>query len=131
MSRANPTMPTIRRIFYLAMAAIFFGLGVLGVLLPLIPATPFLLLTSYFLARASPRLNAVLLNSRLFGPLLHDWQVRGGVRPDVRLKAITIVIVAVLITLFLIDFAPIQSALVSTVALIGVIVILQLPRAKM
>ena len=76
-------------------AAAFFAVGVLGVFLPVLPATPFLLLTSYFLVRSSPRLNAALLRSRFFGPILKDWQVHGGVRRDVKIQAIVIVVIAV------------------------------------
>ena len=81
------------RLLHIALAGFFFLLGGLGAVLPGLPATPFLLLTSYFLARSSPRWNAILLRSRFVGPLLVDWQQRGGVRLHVKVKATLIVVV--------------------------------------
>jgi uncharacterized membrane protein YbaN (DUF454 family) len=87
----------------MALAGLFFVLGALGAVLPVLPTTPFLLLTSYFLARSSPRLNRWLLASRFFGPILRDWQQLGGVRPDVKVKAVMIVLLAVSLSLWLTD----------------------------
>ncbi|MEX0794936.1 MAG: YbaN family protein, partial [Pirellulaceae bacterium] len=70
-----------RRVMYLALAAVFFVLGFLGALLPILPTTPFLLLTSYLLVRSFPALNDKLLHAPLVGEILRDWQVRRGVRP--------------------------------------------------
>ena len=63
-----------RRIALLTLGGLFFCLGVLGAFLPGLPATPFLMLTSYFLIRSSPRWNDKLLQSRVFGSILSDWQ---------------------------------------------------------
>ena len=84
-----------KRLLYLTLAGVFFTLGALGAVIPGLPATPFLLLTSYFLLRSSPEQNDRLLKSRLVGPLLADWQERGGVRASVKWKAIIIVLVAI------------------------------------
>ena len=120
----------LRRTAYLAFAALFFVLGMLGAVLPGIPATPFLLLTSYFLVRSSPRLNEALLRSRLFGPILTDWQIHGGVRHDVKIKAIVFVVLAVALTIYLSANSLLMTVATSTLAAIGITVIVKLPRAK-
>jgi hypothetical protein len=53
---------------------LFLGLGGLGVVLPLLPTTPFVLLAAGCFARSSPRLHRWLLDSQLFGPILRDWE---------------------------------------------------------
>ncbi|MGH9673009.1 MAG: YbaN family protein, partial [Bryobacteraceae bacterium] len=58
----------------LLLAAVSFALAALGVFLPGLPSTPFLLVTSYFLVRSSPSLHARLRRSRRFGPLLDNWE---------------------------------------------------------
>lgn len=49
------------------------GLGALGVLLPLLPATPFLLVAAACFARSSPRSREWLLRTRWLGPVLDDY----------------------------------------------------------
>ncbi len=119
----------LRRVVYLAAAGGFFLLGVAGAVLPGLPATPFLLLTSYFLIRSSPRLNQRLLNSRVFGPILVDWQVHGGVRPHVKVKAIAVVIITVAVSVCVSGYSVIFASVVCGLAMVGVAVILWLPVA--
>ena len=119
-----------KKLVLLSFAGVFFALGVLGAFLPVLPATPFLLLTSYFLVRSSPRLNAALLRSRLFGPILIDWQVHGGVRPDVKVKAIVVVAIAVMLTIFLNGYTLLPTLTVILLAAIGITVILRLPSTR-
>ena len=114
----------------MVLGGLFLILGVLGIVLPGLPTTPFLLLTSYFLVRSSPGLNARLLRSRLFGPILIDWQVHGGIRPHVRLKAIGTVLLAVALTLFLTQSSSAISLGILVAASIGMLVILRLPTAR-
>ena len=54
-------------------------LGVIGIFLPLLPTTPFVLLAAWCFARGSARCEAWLLNHRLFGPIVRDWRVRRAV----------------------------------------------------
>src|SRR5947207_1871164 len=84
-------VPGLRRLLYVAAGSFFVFLAVLGALLPVLPTTPFLLLASYFFLHSSPRLNAWLLRSRLFGPLLRDWQEHRAVRPRVKVTALSII----------------------------------------
>ncbi len=55
------------------------GLGVLGAFLPLLPTTPFLLVAAWAFGRSSKRLRLWLYESRLFGPLLQNWQKHGAI----------------------------------------------------
>lgn len=50
------------------------GSGVAGIVLPLVPTTPFLLLAAFCFARGSKRLHAWLLSHRVFGPPIVRWQ---------------------------------------------------------
>jgi uncharacterized membrane protein YbaN (DUF454 family) len=118
-----------KRIVYLGMAGVFFLAGVLGALLPLLPATPFLLLASFFLSKSSPRLNRALLGSRIFGSILRDWHEHGGIRGSVRIKAVAAVVLVVSVTLFVSELS--RAAMISLVflALVGILVVLKLPSA--
>jgi uncharacterized membrane protein YbaN (DUF454 family) len=123
-------VPPIKRAIFLALAAGFFALGALGAVLPGLPTTPFLLLTSYFLVRSSPRLNAALLRSPLFGPMLRDWQERRGVRRAVKIQALALIVVFVGLAVFV--TAMPAAARVATVALglVGIAVVVRLPEVS-
>lgn len=61
-----------------ALAYLFIGLALLGVVLPGLPTTEFVLLAAWAAAKGSPRLSAWLENHRLLGPSLRNWR-NGGV----------------------------------------------------
>ncbi len=67
-------LPRVARWLLLAFAGLCLVLAVIGVILPGMPATVFLLMAAWAAARSSPRLHAWLLGHRLFGPMLRDWE---------------------------------------------------------
>lgn len=115
-----------RRVFLLVLAGVFFVLAILGVALPGLPTTPFLLLTSWCLLRSSPRLHARLRASPLFGPLLHDWAVHHGVRMSVKVTALTLMVGIGCTSIFLLEAALPWRIALGAVLLVGAVVVLRL-----
>lgn len=74
---------------YRLLGLIFLGVGALGALLPLLPATPFVLLSAACFARSSERWHRRLLASDTFGPMIRNWEQRRCI--SCRVKAIAIV----------------------------------------
>ncbi|PHV10009.1 YbaN family protein [Chitinimonas sp. BJB300] len=60
--------------FYLVLAVVSLCLAVLGLLLPGLPCTEFVLLAAWAAAKSSPRLHTWLVNHPRFGPMLHNWR---------------------------------------------------------
>ena len=117
------------RPIFLTAAGISFALGVLGVILPGLPATPFLLITSWLLAKSSPRLQTRLLRSRWLGPVLRDWRDQGGVRPQVKVRAMLVVALSVAASWTLAGLTLEQGLALVALACVGVFVIARLPTA--
>ncbi len=61
------------RVFYFSLGWLFFALGAIGALLPVIPTTPFMLLALWAFSQSSERFHNWLYNHRFFGPPLQKW----------------------------------------------------------
>ncbi|WP_018624213.1 YbaN family protein [Kangiella aquimarina] len=68
-----------RQLFYRTLAVLATGLGMVGVILPLLPTTPFLIVAVWAAGKSSPRLEFWLLEHPQFGPLLKGWRDRGAI----------------------------------------------------
>ena len=61
------------KIIFITLALFSLATGLLGIILPVLPTTPFLLLTGYFLARSSDKLNDMFTSSRLYKKYLKEF----------------------------------------------------------
>lgn len=105
-------------------------LGLIGVVLPGLPTTPFVLLAAACYAKASPRLHAWLLNHRLTGPMLRDWERHRSLTR--RTKTIAVVSMLVMVSFSIWSFRHRWIAQVVLVVLgaIGAWVVLRIPTRK-
>lgn len=64
---------------YLIAGFVSLALGTLGLLLPILPTVPFVILAAFCFARSSPALERRLVEHRTFGPHIHSWRSRGAI----------------------------------------------------
>lgn len=83
----NPLGSTARLIL-IAAGSISLGLGVLGIFLPVLPTTPFLLLASFCFMRSSPRIHSWLINHRVLGEYLYFYTKHKAIRKRTRIIAL-------------------------------------------
>jgi uncharacterized membrane protein YbaN (DUF454 family) len=92
------------RAAYLSAGFVFLGIGVLGVVLPVLPTTPFVLLAAACFARSSDRFHQWLLDHRYFGPLVREWRQYRSI--PYRTKVFAIVMMAATLTVSIVFFVP-------------------------
>lgn len=82
-----------KKIFLKGIGLVFVGLAILGVVLPILPTTPFLLVAAACFAKSSPRMQKKLLANKTFGPLIYEWQQHRCIpRKAKRISLLTIIL---------------------------------------
>lgn len=76
------------RAIYLTLGITMLILGFVGMLLPIMPTTIFLILAAWFFGRSSPRLEAWLLNHPRFGQTLRNWRDEGAIPAGIKAVAV-------------------------------------------
>ena len=121
----------MKRILYIAAGLLCVGLGTLGVVVPGLPTTPFLLLASWLFYRSSPRLQQWLLASWL-GKYIRSYHRRSGMTATQKAGAVGVMVVMVaLSTLFFIPAGSVARIIVPIAGAVGALtVIFAVPNAK-
>ncbi|MEL6754230.1 MAG: YbaN family protein [Pseudomonadota bacterium] len=82
--------PAPVRWLWIAFGMASVGAAIIGIALPLVPTTPFLLLAAFAFARSSPRLHAWLLGHKRFGPLITNWNEHGAISRRTKLVSVSV-----------------------------------------
>ncbi|WJY14020.1 DUF454 family protein [Pectobacteriaceae bacterium CE90] len=101
-------------------------LAAFGVILPLLPTTPFLLLAAWCFARSSPRFHHWLLYRSLFGGYLRHWQQHRALPPRVKGKAIAVIIATFVLSLWMVEITWVRGLLLAILAVL-LVFMLRLP----
>lgn len=115
------------RLWFLAAGHISLVLAVLGVVLPLLPTTPFLLLAAGCYARGSVRFYNWLLNTRSFGEMIRNWRLHRSVALRHKLMGIGVIIVSIGTTVLFFTPHPAGKVALSGLGLGWIAVMLRLP----
>lgn len=76
------------RLIYLGLGWLFFGLGVIGAFLPVVPTTPFMILALWAFSNSSEKLRGWLYNHPVFGPPLQRWQDHGVISGRAKMASV-------------------------------------------
>ena len=98
-SPAPRPLPWPVRWLLLAFAVLCLALGIVGIVVPGLPTTVFILMAAWAAARSSPRLYRWLWNHRLFGPLLRNWAQGGKVSRRAKWSAAIVMAISAAILL--------------------------------
>ena len=89
-----PRSPWVRHLLTAA-GVVCIALALIGIVLPLLPTTPFLLLAAACFARSSPRLDDWLHHNRLFGPYLRAYRAGHGIPLRAKISIIALLWISI------------------------------------
>ena len=92
-----------KRFLYLVLGWLSIGLAIVGVLLPVLPTAPFLILAVWAFGRSSPALAEKIRSHKTFGPVIRQWQDHGLI--PVKAKIAAVVMMSITGT-FLLLYSP-------------------------
>ncbi|WGV99473.1 YbaN family protein [Vibrio sp. YMD68] len=101
----------IRRIFLNIVGGLSLFLGLLGILLPLLPTTPFVLLASACFMRSSPRFHQWLHGHPTLGPILTHWHQHRGVTLKVKQRGAVMIVLSFSFSIWVIPHVWLNAAL--------------------
>tara|TARA_B100000945_G_C20425966_1_gene620503 strand:+ start:5219 stop:5596 length:378 start_codon:yes stop_codon:yes gene_type:complete len=86
------TIFMIKKYFYITLGCSCIALGYIGIIIPGIPTTPFLLLSLWFFSRSSKSYKMWLLNHKLFGAIIKNWYLHRSIDNKSKVIAILLII---------------------------------------
>ena len=81
-----------KRALWLVLGLLSTACGIAGIVLPLVPTTPFLLVAAYAFARSSPRLHAWLVLHPRLGPPIRHWRAHGAISRPAKRTAVVVMV---------------------------------------
>ncbi len=93
---------TLKNQLLILLGWVFIVLGIIGIVLPILPTTPFLIVALALFSNSSPRFHRMLLNNGWFGPILKQWEENRTISRKTKYKAMVMIlsVVAISITIF-------------------------------
>ncbi|NMC69028.1 MAG: DUF454 domain-containing protein [Myxococcales bacterium] len=102
------------RLLWNALGFLFVGLGLVGVPLPVLPTTPFLLLAAACFLRGSRRMYAWMYTNRWFGRYLADYRAGRGIPRRTKIRAIALLWTTILVSVaFFVHWLPVRVGLLA------------------
>jgi uncharacterized membrane protein YbaN (DUF454 family) len=102
----------MQRGFFFIIGTLALGLGILGLALPVLPTTPFLLVSGAMFLRSSDRMANWLFNHNLFGPPIRNYLEHRSVDKRSKMLAMALLWPTILVSVLLVDSIGLKILLV-------------------
>lgn len=110
------------RLPFLVLGFLFVGLGYIGVIVPGMPTTIFMILAVWAFKKSSPRFESWLLNHRIFGPTLRDWDEHKAITLRTKYIAIATMVGFAGVSIFFIKKPVVQAIVAISVLCVAIYV---------
>lgn len=117
----------VKRAFFTAAGTVFLVLGAAGVVVPLLPSTPFLLLSAACYVRGSERMHHWLLNNKWFGRYIRNYREGKGISAKSKVVALTVLWATIFFSAFYITDMIVVQVILFVVAVVVSAHIIRLP----
>jgi len=84
----------IKQYLLISLGCLAVLLGTIGIVLPLLPTTPFLILALGCFSQSSPRFHKMLLNNKWLGPPLQEWEKTHTIRRHIKYRVMILIIIS-------------------------------------
>lgn len=101
----------MKKIIYIVLGLLAFGLGALGVILPILPTTPFLLLASFCFVRGSDRINNWFIGTTIYKKHIETFINERSMTKKQKLIIPGFATVMILIPFILVDNLPMRMTI--------------------
>ena len=118
-----------KSIFYV-IGYISLTLGIIGLIFPILPTTPFLLLAAACFARNSEKAYNWLINNRVFGKFIRDYRAGKGLPIKVKLYTLFFLWMTIIISILVVSILWVQILLLVIASLVSIHIILIKPKRK-
>ncbi|RSK25648.1 DUF454 domain-containing protein [Bacillus sp. HMF5848] len=116
-------MNRIKKFSLLVLGTVCIIIGAIGIVLPLIPTTPLLLLGSFCYVRSSEKLHKRLLDNKVLGTFIRDFQEKKGIRLRDKIVSIAVLWTSILFSVFFfINFLVADILLITLAAIISTVI---------
>lgn len=93
------------------------ALGFIGIFLPILPTTPFLILAASCFAKSSSRFHGWLLSSPIFGAIIQDWEAHRYIKKKTRRWAMCVVAITFAISVYIVPLWKLKTFLIITMGI--------------
>ena len=105
-------MNKVKKYFYITLGFITLGLGLIGVILPILPTTPFLLVTSFCFAKGSERFHSWFTNTNIYKKHLESFVKERAMTLKQKVVLLSFVNFMLAFPLILVDVLPMRITII-------------------
>jgi len=126
----NNSRSKLKRRIYYVIGNISVTLGLIGLIFPILPTTPFLLLAAACFAGSSEKAYNWLIHNRIFGKFIRDYRAGKGIPIKVKIYTLFFLWITIFISIFFISIFWIQILLFVIASLVSIHIIMIKPKSR-
>ncbi len=129
MSKFCNTKIKLKKHLFITLATLFVVLGTIGIFVPLLPTTPFLLLAVYFYMNSSKKRLKWLLNNKFLGPYIRSYFSKEGISIQLKIRTLSILWITIISSIVFATDKPMVRVFLMIIA-IGVTIHILMKKTK-